>query len=97
MELIVGRFLELKIVSKQIIEDTIRQFLSQNVMFNSKEIQKELDSNHEIFLIRLLNNHKIERYGIFVFSSNSIAQTFKSSDGNQRKMSEGVQSCKQEQ
>ena len=27
----------------------------------------------------------MKRYGIFVFSSNSMSQTFKSSDGGQRK------------
>ena len=63
-------------------------------MFNSKDIQKELESNHEIVLSNSSNNHKIERYGILVFSSNSITQTFKNSDGSQRKMSEGVQSYK---
>ena len=34
----------------QIIEDAIRQILSQNEMFNSKDIQKELESNHKIVL-----------------------------------------------
>ena len=34
----------------QIIEDAIRQILSQNEMFNSKDIQKELESNHKIAL-----------------------------------------------
>ena len=33
----------------QIIEDAIRQILSKNEMFNSKDIQKELESNHNIF------------------------------------------------
>ena len=46
-------------------------------MFNSKDIQKELKSNHEIVLSNSSNNHKIERYGIFVFSSKSITQTLK--------------------
>ena len=34
----------------QIIEDAIRQILIQNEMFNSKDIQKELESNHKIVL-----------------------------------------------
>ena len=34
----------------QIIEDAIWQILSKNEMFNSKDIQKELESNHKIVL-----------------------------------------------
>ena len=34
----------------KIIEDAIKQILSQNEMFNSKDNQKELESNHNIVL-----------------------------------------------
>ena len=49
-ELIVGIFILLKMVPTQIIEDAIRQILSQNEMFNSKAIQKEMESNHKTVL-----------------------------------------------
>ena len=80
----------------QIIEDAIRKILSHSEMFNSKDIQKNGEQSKDCF-IRFLNYQKIERYGIFIFISNSVTQTFKSSDGSQRKMGEGVQSCKLEQ
>ena len=54
-------------------------------MVNSKDIQKELESNYNIVLFNSLitkNNDK----DLFVFSSNSITQVYKSSNGSQKEI-----------
>ena len=54
-------------------------------MVNSKDIQKELESNYNIVLFNSLitkNNYK----DLFVFSSNSITQVYKSSNGSQKEI-----------
>ena len=47
----------------QIIEDAIRQILSQNEMFYSNDIQKELESNHKIVLSDSSITNKLKDMG----------------------------------
>ena len=63
-------------------------------MFNSKDIQKEVESNHEIVLSdsSIITKLKDMRYSYSAPTQSLKLQ--KSSDESHRKMSEGVQSCK---
>ena len=71
-------------VPTQIIEDAIRQILSQNEMFNSKAIQKEMESNHKTVLSDS-SITKIWKIWDIRMQIQLMTQAFKSSDGSQRK------------
>ena len=66
----------------EVVEDAIRQILSQNDTFNSKDIKKKNLIAIIILFYLIPQYSKIEGYEIFVFSSNLMIQVFKSLNGS---------------